>query len=284
MHTIPEIEISLADPAPARWGLSQTQLGWARELIRRSVEEVGGVDLFRDELASFAYAHIRREFIDEIDALAQLAEEEFVGVLAANLYYDFVKLYLGCTAFAVNTDDGPLHARNMDWFSHGNCLSEFTTIINFRRGRELVFQSVGWPGAVGVLSAIAPGRFTVTLNAVLSDEPMQMATPVTIMLREACQTARDFAEAVELLSATPITSDCLLLVTGTQRGEMVVIERTPTRHAIRSAEGDYIIVTNDYRMIDCTAVGPSNEIYESACGRFDKARRRLTPTVPEEEN
>ena len=272
---IPEINISITDPPRERWRLSKPSSHRARELILRTVEEVGGVAPYQDYLLEYAATCVKEEYIHEIEGLAKHSGTEYIEALAANLYYDFVKLLLGCTAFAVNTENGPMHARNMDWFSHGDSLSELTTILNFQDGGTTRFQSVGWPGAVGVLSAMAPGRFTVTLNAVLSDEPIQAATPVALLIREVCQTAENFQEAVEILSTRPITSDCLLLVTGTRPGEMVVIERTPTRHAIRTTDEEFIVVTNDYRTLDCGSEEASGEIYESTCGRYNTAIQSL---------
>ncbi len=48
------------------------------------------------------------------------------------------------------------------------------------------------PGFVGVFSGVAPGRFAVTLNAVLSAEPPQPATPVVLLLRTVLEHAQTF--------------------------------------------------------------------------------------------
>ncbi|QDT91761.1 C45 family autoproteolytic acyltransferase/hydolase [Gimesia algae] len=283
---VPEITVSLFDLPRNRWRLSEQQVDWAGELIRRTVDEVGDIAPYKELLTTYSSHFVKDEYIAEIEGLAAQSGTDFIQALAANLYYDFVKLLLGCTAFAVNTDSGPIHARNMDWFSHNNSLSEFTTIVNFvESDGKLRFQSVGWPGSVSVLSGMAPGRFTVTLNAVLSDEPIQAATSSALLIREVCQIANNYEEAVNILSTRPITSDCLLLVTGTRRGEMAVIERTPTRSAIRTTEEDFLVVTNDYRALDCNGGDATGDIYETACGRFDAASRCLSsklPTCPDE--
>ncbi|TWU12221.1 Acyl-coenzyme A:6-aminopenicillanic acid acyl-transferase [Symmachiella macrocystis] len=276
-----EITVQIADLPRKRWRLSRQQNQWAKELIRLSVDEVGGIAEYRDSILTHALKRINPEFTAEIEGLATQLDVDFAETLAANLYYDFVKRLLGCTAFAVNTENGPIHARNMDWFSHSNCLSEFTTIVNFMNNDDTTrFRSVSWPGSVGVLSGIAPGRFAVTLNAVLSDEPMQEATSVAFLIRKVCQESETFQDAVDALSTQVISSDCILLVTGTRKGEMVVIERTPTRHAIRTTEEDFIVATNDYRALDCEGVEQDGEIYKTTCGRFDAATMRLHSKLP----
>jgi hypothetical protein len=80
-------------------------------------------------------------------------------------------------------------------------------------------------------------------------------------------------------SAPRLPPTAYLLVTGTQRGEMVVIERTATRSAIRGPIDGRVVVTNDYRALD--AVGRSidgNRLQETACSRFD----RITSLLPAE--
>ena len=51
---IPEINISITDPPRERWRLSQPNAQRARELILRTVDEVGGVAPYRDYLLEYA--------------------------------------------------------------------------------------------------------------------------------------------------------------------------------------------------------------------------------------
>lgn len=207
----------------------------------------------------------------------------YIEVLTANLYYDFVKLLLGCTAFAVDSSNGPIHARNMDWFSGSNCLSDFTTVVDFRGTHD--FQSVGWPGFAGVFSGIAPGRFSVTMNAALSNEPLVAGSSIAFLIREALESCPDFSSAVEKLSTTTISSDCLLLITGTHAGEMLVIERTPTKHAYREMENGHLVLTNDYRSLPQPTPKADSPVYSSTCSRYDAASDQLAlnhPASPEE--
>src|SRR5207237_8286843 len=140
-------------------------------------------------------------------------------------YYDALKVVLGCTAFAIHVGDVILHARNLDWWTENAALTRYTTVSRFIGGPVGEFTTIGWPGFTGAFSGIAPGRFAVTLNAVLSDEPLQTASPVVFLLRQVLEEASDFQSALRILTETPLASDPLLLLTGTRQGEMVVIER-----------------------------------------------------------
>ena len=87
---IPQITVSLAEPPLTRWRLLDRQTDWARRLIRMSVDEIGGVDLYREHLQTYSSACVAEEFADEIRGLADLTGADFIEALAANLYYDFI--------------------------------------------------------------------------------------------------------------------------------------------------------------------------------------------------
>lgn len=109
--------------------------------------------------------------------------------------------------------------------------------------------------------------------------------PITLLLRQVLEEAPTFQAAREKLARTPIASDCLLLLTGIHPGEMVVIERSPTRSAIRDPENGILAVTNDYRVLTGDSSAPGSALAETSCGRFDRATallgRRKPVTVAE---
>jgi hypothetical protein len=102
-----------------------------------------------------------------------------------------------------------------------------------------------------------------------------MATPITFLVRQVLERCPDYDAAFRALRDTPIASDALLMVTGTRAGEMAVIERTPTRAAVREAEKGVLVLTNDYRLMDDglkAAAVDGNELQVTACARFDRAQ------------
>src|SRR5439155_21699618 len=112
-------------------------------------------------------------------------------------------------------------------------------------------------------------------------ESTSLAAPVVLMIRRVLEECRGFAEAVSLLERSRIAADCLLLVTGTRPGEMVVIERTFTRSAIRGPIDGQVVVTNEYRTLN--GAGRSvdgNRLQETACGRFDRITALLAAERP----
>lgn len=193
-------------------------------------------------------------------------------VAGGNLHYDAMKAVLmGCTAFAVDSPAGPLHGRNLDWWTENGLLERFTLVTRFVGGSCGEFVTVGWPGFAGVLSGLAPGRFAVTLNAVISRERPRAAMPVVFLLRQVLEEAASFAEALAMSRDTPVASDSLLLLSGVRAGELAVIERTPTRAEVRWGTDGAVFATNDYRALSASAPGEArSELAATSCGRFDR--------------
>jgi predicted choloylglycine hydrolase len=225
---------------------------------------------------------VSREHRDEMAAIAEIIGRPEAHVQLGNLYYEAFRQLMGCTAFACDTPNGPIHARNLDWWTEDQMLARSTCIVHSHSGASVgAYRLVTWPGFIGALSGLAPERFATTLNAVISNERPTLAPPVVLLIRRAFETCRDFCDAVDLLERSPIAADCLLLVTGTKPGEMVVIERTSTRAAIRRPTNGFIVVTNDYRSLDARAGAlTGNRLQETACGRFDRATELVRAARP----
>lgn len=272
MPSLASLVVDLDAPPETRWSGLAPHADAVRELCSTYVDDLGGLDDHAEALALYRDRCVPREQQLEFGHIAALAGLSSTEVALANLYYDRMKALFsgafGCTAVAVETPAGPLHARNLDWHAPNDVLKRLTQVTELRRGGETVARTVGWPGFVGAFSGVAPGRFAVTLNAVLSDEPPRWAPSVGLLLRAVLEYASSFDEALDTLAHKEIASDALLLLTGTRPGERVVIERTPTRHALRRADGP-LFVTNDYRVLtDGSAIGL---LAETACTRFDRA-------------
>jgi predicted choloylglycine hydrolase len=274
------IDIDLAAPADRRWTLTDKQRVQARELLDVYIRDLGVDEAALRLLFEAAQGAVPMHYQVEMLGLAEILDVPAEHVFAGNLYYDALKVIWGCTAFALEGQDGPVHARNLDWGTQDRVLNNHTAVTHFRNAPAGEFVTVGWPGFVGVLSAVAHGRFAVTLNAVLSDDAAQTAIPVVFLLRKVLEEAPDFREAVRLLSVAPIASDCLLLVSGPKTSEMAVVERTPTRHAVRLAELGAVFVTNDYLALRGLERAGNSEPQQTACRRRERIQELVRASAP----
>ncbi len=273
------MHVDLRKPAAVRWTLSPEQTGWARDLLLAYQRDLG---LSPSLVSQMSRPVVRRDYWNEMEGLASLAKVPLDDVVCGNLYYDALKAVLvGCTAFAVDTPKGPLHARNLDWWTENDSLRRYTMSTRFTGAIAGEFTTVGWPGFVGVFSGTAPGRFAVTLNAVISDEPLQAASPIVFLLRQVLEEAPDFQSALRTLQEVPLASDSLLLLTGTQAGEMAVIERTPSRAETRFGQNGCIFVANDYRVMQTGLSNIKSELQATACSRYDRVSALIASRVPQ---
>ncbi|WP_374377342.1 hypothetical protein [Dongia sp.] len=137
--------------------------------------------------------------------------------------------------------------RTLDWPLHGMGPALAVTRHDSRAG---AWWQATWPGFVGVLTGLAPGRFAAAYN----QPPIRITTglkpldwimerrragrrnalPPTHLLRQVFEKAKDFDEALHLLSETPTAIPALFTLAGAD-GRSVVIERLEDRYRHRTA-------------------------------------------------
>ena len=271
--------INLDLPAHLRWSFLHDYKREINELLQCFLDDFQDADFIFESISSYQKIFTSDAIIEEAEFIASISNFSPDQVLTANLYYDILKFYLGCTAFAFESQGKIIHSRNLDWITGENLLSKYSKIFNFQKNGKTVFKTVSWPGFIGSLSGIKPGKFSLTLNAVSSNDEPEIAFPVTFLLREILEFSDSFEEAKTKLENTKIASDCLILLSGVQANEMIVIERTPTKFATRTSQDGFIIVTNDYKEIDNQTMATS-ELQSTSCGRYDKTHELLKQKLP----
>jgi hypothetical protein len=177
----------------------------------------------------------RSPYLAEVEAIA--AAVDFSGVWFLNGSYVWA-----CTTLAREEAGVPWLVRTLDWPFAG--LGRYLEVARMR-GPAGEYHSIAWPGYVGCLTAMAPGRFAAALN----QAPMWRRTshpwlrpydlalnalqtwrisfiPPDHLLREVFENARSFGEARRLLESTPVARPVIYTLAGCAPGERCVIERT----------------------------------------------------------
>jgi hypothetical protein len=192
-------------------------------------------------------------YAGEIAAIA--ATLGFSGIWFLNGCYQW-----GCTAVARDQAGVPWLARTLDWPFPG--LGRHLEIARME-GAAGEFDSVGWPGYAGVLTASAPGRFAAAIN----QAPLRRRTrhpwlrpcdfalnalqtwrirsiPPDHLLRDVFETCADYIAARHRLETTPVARPVIYSLVGCAAGEHCVIERTEVGHATRT--NDNACAANDW--------------------------------------
>ena len=167
-------------------------------------------------------------YVEEVRAIA--AALGFPGIWFLNGSYQW-----SCTALARDEDGAPWLARTLDWPFPG--LGRFVELVRMQ-GPAGEFINVTWPGYVGVLTALAPGRFGAAIN----QGPMRRrshgralrlydlaanavatlrhvrAIPPDQLLRRVFEEARDYDEAKRMLETTPVARPVIYTLAGCRAG------------------------------------------------------------------
>ncbi len=191
-HSKKEYIVNLDLPPKERWTFLKDFKEELNELIDYYLSELDEQSLFSDNIESYKNEIIPVEYLEEIEYISSISKFTPNQILIANLYYDILKFYFGCTAFAFYNGNTILHARNLDWHTENNMLGKYSKIFDFRMEGKTVFKTVGWAGFIGALSGTKPNTFTVTLNAVLSDDSPEIAYPVSFLLSDVLAFANRF--------------------------------------------------------------------------------------------
>ena len=209
-----------------------------------------------DRIARRWLARTTTPYLAELDAIA--ARTRLSGIYAINLSYEY-----GCTTLARSDAPGapPTLRRTLDWPFLGLGRA---VIVARRSGPAGDFFDVTWPGAVGTLTAVAPGRFAAAINQapLFRRTRANMLRPVDYarnltgtllrergmpplhLLRHVFETATGFAQALALLRTVQLARPVLFTLVGCAPDEMAVIERRERDATVHFGPGS---VANDWR-------------------------------------
>jgi len=238
LHLVSIPVVDVRDGGPVR----HAREGRARALIVRNAAmawfplAMQSLAPILDRVSRHALSRSQSPYVEEVRVIAD--ELGFSGIWFMNQSYQWF-----CTALARDEDGAPWLARTLDWPFPG--LGRHVEIAHMQ-GPAGPFVSITWPGYIGVLTAMAAGRFAAAIN----QAPLRRRTrgrwlrpcdlllnsantllrvraiPPDQLLRQVFETAGDFAQARHALERTPIARPVIYTLAGCRVGERCVIERT----------------------------------------------------------
>jgi hypothetical protein len=208
-------------------------------------------------------------FDDVLHALIQLNP-----VLAPFMHHRFVKPVLGwlgapptpvpgfaCSAFALtgraSATGTPIHGRNLDYLINDGFvdpdgivpreLREHVVVFVVRPTRGQPFASVGWPGFVGLVTALnGAGLSLACLTSTVSQETAN-GTPLLLLYRMIAQHARTFDEAEWLLRGTRRTIGNNLTAASGPANDVRGFEFTMSRVRTVPSKDGLVVATNHFQ-------------------------------------
>lgn len=225
----------------------------------------------------------------EIRGLAHASGLPESKLFLANLTYDLTVGYEGiygaCSSFSTVVAGAPVLARNMDW-AFPESTGRYTVMTRFHRGGAY-YVNIAPLGCVGVLSAMRPGAWAVTINqAPASGWPQIFQWPTMPRVRKACDSSLTFPALLRHLDDYQTMTSFFAHVVGTQPSEQVVIESyADSFHRRRATGGRPLIQTNHYVSSFGQDLNPTREpdedgMYWDTYPRYNALAKRLRATKP----
>ena len=277
----PILDIDLGSPPGERWIASTRQTGdqlqaLVSDLLASIGEWLAGIPRMLRPLVKAALGgatHVGGHMIGtvarwcggeyerEIASIARTAGLPYPQVLLANLIYDLSQLNNRWSAIAgklrhpagccssyscVLPDGSPVLARNMDW-DLPESIGRHTMVYRFHRGRDH-YLSVGVVGLVGVLSAMRPGHWAVTLNQAPAERLGINYTqwPATQRLRAVCDQLGSYRRLMSGLQEFRSMSPFFAHVVGVRPRQQVVVNCFGAEFSTRRTREPALIQTNHF--------------------------------------
>lgn len=239
-RTIPLIDIDSARPV-ALLDAAPDKIADIIAVARRRYTPIGL--RLGDVLSRRWLVQANNPYLGDIAAIADKVGEP--GAFMLNLSYEWT-----CTSAvgADPIDGGNRLLRTLDWPLEGLGRN---IVVAHQTSSAGSYYNVTWPGFAGVLTAMAPGRFSAAIN----QPPMRRFTfscwldwaierfrfnkrtalPPAHLLRKVFDECKTFDDAKKALSETPISLPAFFSLSGVRDNEGCVIERTETDVHIHDA-------------------------------------------------
>ncbi|MCB9764724.1 MAG: hypothetical protein H6739_33420 [Alphaproteobacteria bacterium] len=236
----------------------------------------GAVDGVGDTFSLMGPAYTRKVYYHAIHDVGQaIVDTPFV---------------LACTGFMAGGDstaDGHwIMGRNFDF--DGGPVFDRDKVVTFVDPDEgIPFVSVTFTGMVGVVTGLNRDGLAVAIQAAGTDAPIQVGTPMTLIVREIVQHASSLDEAEAILRARKGFVSENVLVIDADAGEAAVFEVSPVHVVRRPVDGHMAVAnhfhaevfaddaTNQQRMTENTTgrrEARMAELLDAHAGRVDMAR------------
>lgn len=186
------------------------------------------------------------EYAQEMQGVARGSMLDIGDVVLYNIFYE---LFTFCTSIvAQDTQGNVFHGRNLDFgllpaynfsaheWDLTTLLRPLTVSVDFVQDGALLYRSVHFVGYVGILSAMRPGGYAVTVDDRFDDSfdagliqwiknPSDPAQFFGLVLRNLFASTASYDAAIPVLQDTQLISPIYFIVSGAATAEGAVVTR-----------------------------------------------------------
>ena len=240
--------MNLDDPPELRWKNAITPV---KEEIVDLIHTITGVlNKYVIDVADFLFEALLdtlpEPYKSEIKGVADVLEMPPGQVVIYNIFYE---LFTVCTSIVAETLKGELyHARNLDfglflgWDNQNDTwlltekLRKIIKNVDFRQNGKTAYQSASFLGYVGLLTAVKPNTFTLTINERFNKDGGFVgifnwlkgdrdAKWMGFLTRDVMTNATSYSDAKNSLMKDKLLAPAYYILAGNQSGEGVIITR-----------------------------------------------------------
>jgi isopenicillin-N N-acyltransferase like protein len=206
--------------------------------------------------------HIGKEYCKEIHGISLSAPNEFSYIgpkyqrmlnyhAAHDIGHTLQSMNLvGCTAFSAwgnrSIDGGIYTGRNFDFYM-GDEFSREKIVFFCRPEKGYRFASITWGGMIGTVSGMNEHGLAVTINGAKSEFPNRSATPISIMVREILQYARNIEQAYKIAEKKHIFVSESIVINSAEDHRTAIIEKSKTKTVLYAPECEEQVCTNHFQ-------------------------------------
>jgi acid ceramidase len=188
------------------------------------------------------------DFGDEMSGIAKLLDTKEAYVFVYNMAYS---LFGACTSIITETPEGEIyHGRNLDFglwpkfdlqheelWELTELLRPLTVNVDFQSGGKTLFKTTQYAGFIGVLTAVRPGAFALSIDTRfddgddvnlirwIRDKRFDEDLEVTMLMRKVMTEQLDYERALAVLQDTKVIGPAYIIISGTKSGEGAVLTK-----------------------------------------------------------
>ncbi|PIC43439.1 hypothetical protein B9Z55_004181 [Caenorhabditis nigoni] len=216
---------------------------------------------------------IMNPYKDEVLGIAEVLEVPIGNLVFLNIFYEMSRF---CTSIVAQTEDNKdlYHARNLDFgqlfvwdiaaqsWGLTDALKKVSVNINFFKNGQLLFKGSTLAGHVGVLTAMKPHHFSLSMNAKVQPDLFNVArwymgayanTDLQFVMyfeRWLFENCMDFQCAREKIAEVKLLTGAYFILGGVNPGEGSVLVRNTTsvqfERKLFDGDNDWFVLQTNY--------------------------------------
>ena len=184
------------------------------------------------------------ESLEELHAIAAAANVNFDDLFAYNACQEISRSRVECTNVALaDTEHGTIHFKSNDVDAD---MKQFHVLQETHPDKGHSFIGVSYAGTTWLNAGVNEAGLTYGGSSIPNNDSDWEGIPSNTLLRYLLQFADSVDAVADLVARTPIMNHGLNLMFTDPSGAAIVVERSPTRAAVRRMEGHTIWNTNHF--------------------------------------